>query len=189
MYSISENTFVYGERGRGGELFTPSFGLNLGYDISRQIGFRLSFAYGKNPGATNNRQTSSGGFYPYQYQSVNFFADGMLSLSKAGEEGFNTRLYGGIGLGYSFGFTESGHPWQAGYVTTQNLAPGFRFGVIAEYLFSFGLGIFADLCGEAYADNFNGLKPTDEDFNNYKGYPGFPFDLRAPLSLGVLYRF
>ena len=187
MYSVSENTFVYSERGRGGELFTPSFGLNFGYDFSRQIGLRLAVAYGKNPGACNTYQTSSGNFYPFQYQSVNCFLDGMLSLVGAGKEGFNTRLYGGVGLGYSFGFTDSGHPWQK--VSPQNFAPGFRFGVIAEYVFSFGLGIFADLCGEAYVDNFNGIKPTEEDFKNFEGYPGFPFDLRAPLSLGLLYRF
>lgn len=187
MYSVSENTFVYGEQGRGGELFTPSFGLNFGYDFSRQIGIRLAFAYGKNPGACNTYQTSARGFYPFQYQSVSCFVDGMLSLVGAGEEGFNTRLYGGIGVGYSFGFTDSGHPWQK--VSPQNLAPGFRLGVIAEYVFSFGLGFFADLCGEAFADNFSGLKPTEEDFKNIKGYPGFPLDLRAPLSLGVMYRF
>ena len=64
-----------------------------------------------------------------------------------------------------------------------------RAGAIAEFNFKGGFGIFADLCGEAYTDMFNGLRPFEFDHTAGTGYAGFPFDLRASLSLGVLYRF
>ena len=52
-----------------------------------------------------------------------------------------------------------------------------------------GSGIFSDLCGEAYTDMFNGLRPAERDHTAGTGYAGFPFDLPASPRLGVLYRF
>ena len=50
-------------------------------------------------------------------------------------------------------------------------------------------GFFADICGEAYNDQYNGLQPTKHDQTAVKGYAGFPLDLRLSLSIGIIYRF
>ena len=81
----------------------------------------------------------------------------------------------------------SQHPWQA--VSDRNTAFGFRFGFIAQYNFSDRFGIYADLCGEAYTDNYNGLQPNEKDQQKVEGYAGFPLDLRGLVSLGCVFHF
>ena len=56
----------------------------------------------------------------------------------------------------------------------------------AEGVIRFGL--FADLCGEAFRDQYNGLQPSEHDQTAFEGYAGFPLDLRFSLSFGVIYR-
>lgn len=190
MYSVNENRFTYHENGHGWDLVTPQGSLAIGYEFTEGLGVRVSVGYGKNASACNSRQTSGGGFYPYTFKSINGFVDGTLDLNGnyAKERAFRPRLYAGIGLGHTYGFTDPKHPWQGGFMTTNNTVFGFRGGFIAEYDFADWFGIFADLCGEAYRDNYNGLQPTKEDQSGYTGYAGFPLDLRAMLSFGVIFR-
>ena len=187
--NIYENAFSYGDNGRTMDLLTLQGALAVGYDFSEVFGLRLQGAFGKDAGACNVRETAGGGFYPYIFRHVNVFADAVLNLAgfRGRSTAFRPKLYAGLGGAHTFGFTDPGHPWQK--VVNKNTVFGFRGGFIAEYTFKPGIGIYADLCGEAYTDMYNGLEPTEEDKRRFEGYPGFPLDLRGIISLGVVYHF
>ncbi len=189
VFNLYENAFTFNEQRRMLDLFTLQGAAVVGYDFTEAYGLRLQAAFGNDRGACNSRETSGSGFYPYSFLHANAFVDGVLNL--AGLNGkasaFRPKLYAGVGGAYTFGFSESGHPWQK--VTPANLVFGFRGGLIGEYCWKSGLGIYADLCGEAYLDDYNGLKPSKEDQEKAKGYAGFPLDLRGIFSLGVVYHF
>ena len=190
MLNIYENHFSYKENGKGWGLVTYQAGIVGGYDVNDIFGLRLSVSYAKNAGACNTRDTAAHGFYPYTFSSINAFADAILDMHGLSDLStfFRIKLYGGIGLGHSFHMTDSTHPWQK--VTEPNTVFGFRFGAIFEYNITDHLGVYGDLCGEAYTDKYNGLMPgKDEQEQNIEGYGGFPLDLRGLVSVGVLYRF
>lgn len=207
LYSVNENGFSYRENGYGGKLFSLQGSAAIGFEFTEALGLRVSVGYGDNRSAANTRQTAAHGFYPYNFRSVNGFLDGTLDLNGnyAVERAFRPRLYAGIGVGHTFHFTKPAgygtpkpadnigweadnpfHPWQD--ICEKNTVFGFRAGFIAEYDFTQNFGIFADLCGEAYNDQYNGLQPTEQDQQAYSGYAGFPLDLRASLSFGVIFR-
>ena len=204
MYSSNENAFAYRWEGYGAKLVTYTAAAAAGYDFNDTWGLRGSVSYGLNRGAGNYSQ-SHNMFYPYDFKNVSGFCDVVLNFNglNAVEKAFAVKTYLGMGVGHSFGFSkptgygeqrtvawqaeEKFHPCQ--HVNERNTVFGMRAGVIAEYNFKGGFGIFADLCGEAYNDWFNGLEPDEIDHTAGTGYAGFPFDLRASLSLGVLYRF
>ena len=200
VLNLYENAFSYRENGVAAELFTFQGSAGIGFDFSEAFALRGQVAYGNDVGSCNTRQTSGGGFYPYHFRHANVFVDAILNLSglKGRASAFRPRLYAGIGGAYTFGFNPSDnnayyvqtgkyHPWQA--IKEKNIVPGFRAGFIAEYTVPSGFGIFADLCGEAYTDMYNGLMPSKQDQENYEGYGGFPWDLRGLLSLGMVYYF
>ena len=189
MLNLYENTFSYKDNGKTLDLITFQGGIVTGYDFNEIFGLRLSASYAKNASACNVRQTSGGGFYPFTFSSFNVFADAVLNLTGLAKRvsPFSVSLYGGLGLGHTFHMSDAHHPWQV--PNDPNTAFGFRFGGVAEYSFSPHFGIFADLCGEAYTDNYNGLKPTREEQADYEGYGGFPLDLRGLVSFGLKYRF
>ena len=191
MFNLYENAFSYVDNGKTMDLFTLQYGAAAGFDFNKAFGVRLSFSAGKDAGAANTYNTAAGGFYPYTFKDISAFADAVLDLkpSRRDFSGFRPKLYAGLGAGFSKDFTDPEHPWQGKYLTSPNAAFGFRGGFIAEYVFKSGLGVFADLRGEAFFDNFNGLEPTDADHNNRPGYAGFPFDLRAKALLGISFRF
>jgi hypothetical protein len=58
-----------------------------------------------------------------------------------------------------------------------------------EYTFTNKLGILLDMNAEAYVDDFSGLRPFEQDIDQREGYAGFPLDLRAYASLGLIYHF
>ena len=183
IVSINENYFSYSEHGKTFDLLTPQGGIAFGYDFSPYYSARLSASYGKNAGACNTRQTDNR-FYPYQFNSINVFADVIYNFTDIRSK-FVPRAYIGVGGARTFGFTDSGHPWQK--VSGKNLAFGFRGGFIAQYNFTERFGLFADLCGEAYTDSYNGINPVGEV--NEKGRPGFPLDMRGVLSCGLVFHF
>lgn len=190
MLNIYENYFSYRENGKTLNLITYQAGLFGGYDFNDIFGMRLSVSYAKNAGACNTRETSAHGFYPYTFSSVNAFADAILDLHGLSDllNRLRVKLYGGLGLGHTFHMTDPNHPWQK--LTEPNTVFGFRFGGIVEYNINDHIGLFGDLCGEAYTDKYNGLMPSaEEQASNYEGYGGFPLDLRGLISFGVLYRF
>lgn len=188
--NIYENYFSYRENGKAWGLITYQAGLVGGYDFNDIFGMRLSASYAKNAGACNTRETAVHGFYPYTFSSVNIFADAILDMHGLSDltSFFRAKLYGGLGLGHTFHMTDPNHPWQE--LSDPNTVFGFRFGFIAEYNITDHVGIYGDLCGEAYTDQYNGLLPSaEEQAKNYQGYGGFPLDLRGLISFGILYRF
>lgn len=190
MLNIYENAFSYRENGKTLNLFTMQFGLVAGYDFNDIFGLRLSGSYAKNAGACNVRETAGGGFYPYTFNSLNFFTDAVLDMHGLADviSWFRMKLYGGLGMAHTFHMTDPKHPWQK--LIDPNNVFGFRFGAIAEFNLTSHLGLYADLCGEAYTDLYNGLMPTKEEQNAmYEGYGGFPLDLRGLVSVGILFRF
>lgn len=192
MFSLSENAFSYRDNGKTMDLFTFQGTFVAGYDLNWKTGFRLSVNYANNAGANNTKETEGHGFYPYTFKSINTFLDVTHNISNNAESAFIPKVYAGIGLGHSFNYTNSGHPWQGQYMTSPNNAFGFRFGFIAEYLLSESIGIYADICGEAYTDSFSCLKPdrkNDRTIKDIQGYPGFPLDLRGLCSFGVAFHF
>ena len=188
-YSLSENHFSYYDNRMGKELFNLQGSVSVGYDFSPAFGVRFNVNYGKNSGACNVRQTSQRGFWPYDFNNLDFFADAILNLYGLAEETgpFAIKLYAGLGWAYTFGFTDADHPWQDTYKDNGSL--GLRAGAIFEYDFKNGFGIFADLSGAGYTDRYNGLEPLNTDQDSYNGYAGFPFDLKAQISLGIIYHF
>ena len=190
MLNIYENYFSYVENNKPLDLITFQAALVGGYDVNDMFGARLFIGYAKNAGACNTNNTSSGGFYPYTFSSLNVFADAILDLQGMSDKlsVFRIKLYGGLGFGYSFNMSDPQHPWQA--VSDPNTAFGFRFGGIAEYNIFENFAMYLDVCGEAYADEYNGLMPTLSDQTDvYEGYGGFPFDLRGLVSIGFIFSF
>lgn len=183
LVSLNENYFSYGEHGKTSGLLDFQGGLALGYEFDNRYGMRLAGSYGKNAGAANSRETGNG-FFPYSFSSANVFADVMFSFVDR-EKAFVPKIYVGAGGAYTFGFTDSGHPWQE--IKDPNIAFGFRGGVIAQYNFNNRVGLFADLCGEFYTDGYNGLQPGKATQDATKGYAGFPFDMRGVLSAGLVF--
>lgn len=212
MYSRNENSFAYEYYGHKNDLFTWQASVGLGYDFTKTFALRGNIGYAVNPGAGNVYQTNIGytsndtnvddRFFPYSFKSITYFVDAVLKLNGLNDvkSAFEPKLYFGLGGAHTYAlnptadnayFAKYGkfHPWQLTH--DPNEVIGFRLGAIAQYNLPFGLGFYADLCGEAYTDNFNGLMPTAEDtkFNAFQGYAGFPFDLRVFVSLGAVYHF
>jgi len=196
MFSINENIHTYTGQGNTAKLFTPQGAFAIGYDVNRALGLRTSVSFGLNKGASNYKQTAlqyENQRFPYEFKSVNVFADAILNIMEWAEENsrFSPKAYAGVGFAYTFGFKETGdhHPWQwDNEITKKNFPIGFRFGFLGEFHVNSDFGVFVDLCGEAYMDNYNGLKPNAEDHKG-EGYAGFPLDLRGLASFGLIYHF
>ena len=190
MATVSENTFGYFEQNRGKEIFDLTGAIAVGYDFTGSLGMRVQASYGRNHSGCNIYQTGDGKtLYPYQFQDVAIFADAVLNFNALADNylPFSPKLYGGLGGACTFGFSDPKHPKQnpCGF----NIVAGFRAGIIAEWDFLSGLGIFADLGVEAFDDWYNGIRPTENDHSVRKGYAGFPLDLAAKAQLGLIYHF
>lgn len=187
LVSLGENSFTYLEFGHGGGLLSGQGNLWGSYSFNKTLGLRLSVGAGSNSGARNSREVSGHGFYPYRFTSINSFVDLLVDMRgrHSRVKVFTPTLYAGIGYGYTFGVynTNDNYHWQV--ITDPNHAFGFRLGFMASFNINEWLGLFIDACAEAYTDNYNGLKPTEEDKAKREGYAGFPFDVRVPLSFGV----
>ncbi|MBR5100859.1 MAG: hypothetical protein IKX34_06125 [Bacteroidales bacterium] len=188
--TLSENVFSYTDNGKTMDLIKPQGSAAIGYDFNSYFGIRLSGAYAQHAGGSNVYDTSpKKDIWPFTYESVSAFADGVLNLNGLAENfgPFNPKLYAGIGGAYTYNFTNPNHPFQN--PVNGNIVIGFRVGAIAEVDFRSGLGFFADLGLEAYDDWHSGIRPSEGDQKGFLGYAGFPFDLVGRLSLGIIYHF
>ena len=187
MLSVNDNSFTYVDHGHASDLITKQAGLAFSYYFNGRFGTRLSGSYGRNAGGCNVDQTKDAeNYYPYKFDGVNVFLDGLVNLSNEWKE-FSSVFYIGIGVGHTFNFTESGHPWQR--VSHKNTAYGARVGLLFQYDFSSHFGAYLDFCGEAYEDNYNGLEPYKSDHDQVYGSAGFPYDLRGLASFGLIFHF
>ena len=107
MYQSSENTFAYRWEGYGSKLFTYSVGAAAGYSFNETWGVRASLSYGFNRSAGNYKQ-SHNKFYPYDFKNISGFCDLVLDFNglNAIERCFSPKLYAGMGMGHTFGFTK-----------------------------------------------------------------------------------
>ena len=189
-YSMNENTWTYTDPKVGNkshlDLLSPQISLSLGHFFTPVLGWRLSAAYAGNKSAANHNETTAGGFYPYDFKSISAFADLLVGLSRRDVQDRNWfwTLFGGIGYGHGFDFTNSGHPWQE-FKTPSN-AFGFRGGLNLEYMLKNGLGFMLEGGAEAFTDGFNGMDPgIRKDANDVN----FPFDVRPVATFGIGYHF
>ena len=195
VYLLSENEFTYHENDAVKDLIKGQGSFSIGYDFGTRAGARLNVSYGKNASAANVRETNNSHpetglhFFPYDFKNVNAFVDMTWNIAAEGYDGpLSPKVYAGIGYARTFGFSNSRHPWQTIY--SPNNAFGFRFGFLGEYMFSDSFGAFVDVCGEAYTDYYNGLRPSKEEIKaTGKGYLGFPLDLRGLVSFGLAIHF
>jgi len=188
-YNMYENHFAFREHGKASNLITGQGAISVGYDLNKIWGFRLSVGFAKDSGSLNSREKGNG-LYPYDFKDVNVFADAIVNLFGVADDlsAFAPKLYGGIGYAYSFGYNYTGETHFQQDFLTKASSFAFRLGVIFQYDFTNGIGLFADLGADAYTDNFNCLKPTTSDQAG-KGYSGFPFDMKINASFGVVYHF
>jgi len=188
--SIFDNAWSYYDFAKITDLFGGQGSVSLGYDFNTMWAVRLNVGYAKDHAAYNIKQTAGGFFRPYDFNSVSGFVDVILDLNgiKGNIRRFSPKLYGGLGVGYSYKFEDQFdgpvHPWQI--TTDPNVAFAGRFGFIGEYCFANGFGLYVDLAGEGYLDNFSGLCPKDGEITKNGHYSGFPFDVRGLVSFGVV---
>ena len=193
-YSMNENTWTYTDPKIGGkshlDLVSPQIQLAFGHFFTPSWGWRLSAAYAGNKSAANHNETSARGFYPYTFKSVSAFADLLYSLNRRDnpDQRWFWTLFGGLGYGHGFEFTDPNHPWQTeldAWKTPSN-AFGFRGGLNLEYMFKNGFAFMLEGGAEAFTDGFNGMNPhiwKDQNDTN------FPFDVRPVATFGIGYHF
>ena len=195
LFSANENTFSYSDNGVFKDLFTPQGSFSIGYDFGTRAGARLNVNYGKNVSGANVKQTSGNHpetgkhFFPYDFKNASAFLDLTWNIAAEGYEGpLVPKVYAGIGLGHTFGFSNPKHPWQG--ISDPNNAFGFRIGFLGEVMLGNSFGAFIDLSAEAYTDQFNGLRPSKAEQERHgRGYLGFPFDLCGLASFGLAVHF
>ena len=197
---LHENVRSYFNHQRFGDIFTSGFAVDGMYDFSQLYGVRVSASMGRNAGACNS-QEAGGGFYPYLFRSVNLFADAMLHFGTP-YDAFSSRIYAGLGYAHTFdlieevkeGVTNWPHPWASPekslpHTKEPNDVFGFRVGYLGEWHVTPEVGILIDACGEFYTDTYDCLMPSWGEHDPYRGYAGFPFDMRFIVSLGIAYHF
>lgn len=192
LFSINENVHSFTGQGNTADLFTGQGSIAVGYDFNKAFGVRGWAGFAQNVSACNYKETVKKGDttrFPYKFKSINVFADAILNINEWAEEDsfFSPKVYAGFGFARTFNFTDAKHPWQK--PSDPNTSIGFRFGFIGEFDFTNGVGVFVDLCGEAYQDTYNGIHPETAAHEAREGYAGFPLDLRALASFGVIYHF
>ena len=200
MANLHENVRSYFNHQRFGDIFTSGFALDGMYDFTNLFGVRLSGAMGRNAGACNSQEVG-GGFYPYLFRSLNLFADAMLHFGTP-YDAFSSRIYAGLGYAHTYdlieeekdGVTSWPHPWATPekalpHTNEPNDVFGFRVGYLGEWHVTPEVGILIDACGEFYTDTYDCLMPNWKEHEPYRGYAGFPFDMRFIVSLGIAYHF
>lgn len=178
---------VFGNHGRGGDLFSPYGELALGYYFTDAHEIRVSLGYNMKKAVLPPYE----GFFPYKFHSVNFFADYVLNFYPMEELNIplNPQIYVGLGAGYSFGFSEPEYhlndPDKQNLDEVkallpkpypQNLTPAVRLGFILEYDFPNNLGLVLDCGAMFFGDRYSGQDPLD-----------FPVDIQVNVMMGVVY--
>lgn len=164
------------DNGRGWSAITYHGALSVGYNFSDAWSLRVSGGYSRNAGACTPYQ---GEFYPYTYNAAYAFADGVLDFPALCEinKAFRTKFYAGLGGAYTFGFSDPEHPFEV--LNTNNFVPALRLGIILEYCFPGGFGLFSDIAVENFLDRYDG----------YATGTAIALDSALKLSFGVIWHF
>ena len=183
VYFNSDYCSRLGPEGRYGELFTIGAGAALGYNFDDARAIRVMAHYGRKTGVCEpfefvNADPTEDPFpaYTYKFRSINVFADYVVNYNALAEYNmcFSAKNYIGLGVGYTFDFTDPKHPEVL--LTDPNLVPGFHFGFLVEYDFKDGFGFYTDLGIAFYFDRYNG-----------RPLIGFPLDMDVIAQLGIIY--
>lgn len=184
---VCDYSNVFGNHGHGWDILTVSGQASLGYFFTDAHQIRVSLGYGPKKAVLPPYE----GFFPYKFQSLNLFADYVLSFYPLGEYNvpFNPQFYAGVGMGTTFGFQEPeyhlNNPDEMDLELVKanlqkpypfNLVPAVRLGGILEYDFPNNLGVFFDFGAEFFGDRYNGLDVID-----------FPVDIQINATFGVVY--
>lgn len=170
---------------RARELFSGGMGLALGYNITNEHEIRFMGNYSRKTGVCEpfdlediDPAAPAIPTFTYKFRSLNLFVDYILNYNALAENfvPFTGKIYTGIGASYTFDFTDPGHPEV--WLTDPNLVPGFHFGIIAEYDFKDGFGLYTDMGAAFYFERYNGQPPV-----------GFPMDFEALIQFGLIYHF
>ena len=181
LYFNSDYCTRLSKAGRTLELFSIGAGVALGYNISDAHAIRFMGNYSRKTGVCEAfvfEDIEPAPIYTYKFRSLNFFADHVLNYNALAENfmPFTAKTYAGLGLAYTFDFTEPGHPEV--WLTDPNLVPGLHFGFLLEYDFKDGFGLYTDLGLAFYFDRYNGRERI-----------GFPLDMEIYLQMGLIYNF
>ena len=199
--NIHENVRSYFRHSVPLTIITSGFSVDGVYNFTDLFEMRLSASVARNAGACNSQEVG-GGFYPYNFRSINVFMDQMLHFGTS-EDAFSSRIYGGVGYAHTYGLVEEmrvgvtdwPHPWEKDtgqklpHTNEPNNVFGFRVGYLGEWHITPEVGVLIDACGEFYTDRYDCLMPHINDHEPYRGYAGFPFDMRVIVSLGFAYHF
>ena len=174
MVSVGEFSSAFAENNHPWDILSWHGALSIGYNFNDAWDIRFSGSYSHNSGALN----PYAGFYPYHFKAAHFFTDAIINPNGLAELNipFSPKFDLGLGAAYTFGFTETDHPFQV--LSPRNIVPGVRLGGIAEWDSPSGFGWFIDLGAEGFMDRYNGQEPD-----------GFPLDLEFKLSFGIIYHF
>lgn len=173
----SDYTTLLIDHYQSGELFSLMGGAWLGYNITSGHQIRFMANYSRKSGAL----PLSYGYYPYSFRTTQVYGDYMLNFNGLGEDywPFSPQLYVGVGVAGSYDFRTS---WldeeRDALLTRLNIVPTFHYGVVLEYDFRNGLGLFLDVSMAYYLDTYNGL-----------GYIDFPLDYEIDAAFGLIYHF
>ena len=185
LYFNSDYCSRLSKEGRYGELFTVGAGVAVGYNFDDAHAIRVIGDYARKTGVCEefvfvNADPTDDPIpaYTYKFRSINLFADYVVNYNAMAEYNtpFNAKSYFGLGVGYSFDFTDPKHPEVI--LTDPNLVPAFHLGLILEYDFKDSFGLFADLGTAFYFDRYNGRERI-----------GFPLDMDVRFHLGLIYHF
>lgn len=173
LYDHIGSFFDYGH---GWDAITYHGSLSLGYNFNDAWAMRVSGGYSYNAGACTPYE---GIFYGYNYSAAYAFADGIFDWHAISEDirPFAPKFYAGLGGAYTFGFTDPEHPFEM--LNTNNFVPAFRFGVILEYDFPTGFGLFADIAVESFLDWYDG----------YATSTAIALDSALKVSFGMVWHF
>ena len=209
LYSMNENSWTYynddkskfptelkASRDKLGyglkDLFTPQTSITIGYDFGHALGVRAQANFAKNASAGNHNEHSTGGFYPYSFNSLSLFGDLVFNISgfiaPEKQHLFETKIYIGAGMGDALSADTQYLPDKeeggATYDIELKNAFGLRAGIIEELYINKHLGAILDVNLEAYTDQFNGFVSVDNEVDE-----SFPYDLRVVGSIGLVYHF
>ena len=171
---LAENMSSYSAYGKAFDSISWHAALSFGYNFTDAWALRIAGVYGYNAGALPPRDQ----LFPYRFQAAHVFADMVLDHNALAEYNvpFTFKTYAGLGAAYTFGFSETDHPYIV--PDSPNLSPAVRLGAIFEYDYKSGFGWFFDLGVEGFSDWYNGLEPE-----------GFKVDVAFKLSVGFIYHF
>lgn len=156
--------------------------IGVGKEFTPVWGWRVAFRYNRNK-SRNVQECESPD--TWRWDNIGLFADVTYDITdavcrrniKENKEyrKWNVKAFAGIGLGYTFNFSEVPLSYTDPYNRGSQVVGGARAGITATYRVAKNWRVGAELSHTMFLDNFNGVEA------------GMPLDARTNLSIGVTY--